>query len=114
MGAFYSPESRANQATPEMAFARLTNLQFRESVADLIGSFGKQNRPGEGLGLKAKYFQSDGMNKKAKQVMERVDASIDFDFAEASPVAGINADQFSIAWEGSLMAPVTGWYEFKL
>lgn len=114
MGAFYSAESRAKQASPAMAFARLTNRQFRESVADLIGSFGPQSRPGEGVGLKGTYFQSDGMNKKARQALERVDAKIDFDFGEAAPAPDIAADQFSIAWEGSLIAPETGWYDFRL
>ena len=56
-GAFYSAEARArNIPTPQAAFARLTNRQFRESVADLVGSFGKTTPPGEGRGWKAQYF----------------------------------------------------------
>ena len=112
---FYSPQSRAGtSSTPEKAFARLTNRQFRESVADLIGGFGKSKPPGEGIGLKAQYFQSDGMNKKSHKALERIDRVLSFDFAEAAPVEGISADQFSIAWDGSLIAPATGWYEFRL
>lgn len=115
MGAFYSAEARAkNTPPPKASFSRLTNRQFRESVADLIGSFGKATRPGEGRGLKAQYFQSDGMNKKAKKVAEREDTRMDFDWGEGSPMEGISADQFSIAWDGSLIAPETGWYEFKV
>ncbi|GAA5130121.1 PA14 domain-containing protein [Luteolibacter yonseiensis] len=114
-GAFYSPEARArNSPPPKAAFARLTNRQFRESVADLIGSFGETTAPGEGTGLKGQYFQSDGMNKKARKVMDRQDARISFDFGEGSPADGITADQFSIAWDGSLIAPETGWYEFRI
>ncbi len=114
-GKFYSAEARAKNAPPQKAaFARLTNRQFRESVADLIGSFGKFTPPGEGRGLKAKYFQSDGMNKKARMALEREDARMDFDFGEGSPGEGITPDQFSIAWDGSLIAPETGWYEFKV
>ncbi|WP_367872029.1 DUF1592 domain-containing protein [Luteolibacter sp. Populi] len=115
MGAFYSPEARAkNTAPPKLAVARLTNRQYRESIADLLGSFGKTTVPGEGKGLKAQYFQSDGMNKKAKKVTDREDQRLEFDFAEGPPVEGISADQFSIAWDGSLIAPATGWYEFRL
>ncbi len=114
-GAFYSPEARAKNLTvPKPAFARLTNRQFRESVADLIGSFGQITPPGEGSGLKAQYFQSDGMNKKARKVLERMDTHLAFDFGEYSPGEGMTADQFSIAWDGSLIAPATGWYEFKI
>jgi hypothetical protein len=113
-GAFYSAEARArNTPTPKAAFSRLTNRQFRESVIDLIGSFGKPTPPGEGRGLKAQYFDSDGMNKKARMALDREDRALAFDFAEGPPVEGMKADQFSIAWDGSLLAPTTGWYEFK-
>jgi cytochrome c553 len=113
--AFYSPEARAKSGTPpKLAVARLTNRQYRESVADLLGSFGKITTPGEGRGLKAHYFQSDGMNKKARKVLDREDQRLDFDFAEGPPAEGITPDQFSIAWDGSLIAPATGWYEFRL
>ena len=39
---------------------------------------------------------------------------MDFDFGEGSPGEGITADQFSIAWDGSLLATDTGWHEFRL
>jgi len=114
-GAFYSPAARVGRtAEVRPAFARLTNRQFRESVADLLGSFSGISPPGEGTGLKAKYFQSEGMNKKSKQLLERLDTSLAFDFGEGSPAVGISADQFSIAWDGSLIAPATGWYEFRV
>lgn len=113
--AFYSPTARADKPTAvKPAFARLTNRQFRESVADLLGSFSGINPPGQPDGLKARYYQSDGMNKKSKQVAERLDLRLDFDFGEGPPVEGIKPDQFSIAWDGSLIAPATGWYEFRL
>lgn len=114
-GAFYSkPDGVAENEVRKKAFARLTNRQFQESVADLIGSFGKTTPPGEGRGLKGKYYQSDGMNKKARLAFEREDGRIDFDFAENPPGDGITADQFSIGWEGSLLPPSTGWYEFRV
>jgi len=114
-GAFYSAEARTkNTPPPKAAFARLTNRQFRESVADLLGSFGQATQPGEGRGLKAQYFDSDGMNKKARKALEREDRELAFDFGEGPPVEGMKADQYSVAWDGSLLAPATGWYEFKL
>jgi mono/diheme cytochrome c family protein len=114
-GKFYSAQARAKtMPAPKAAFARLTNQQFRESVADLIGSFSTTSQPGEGTGLQAQYFQSDGMNKKARKALERHDTELDFDFGEGSPAEGISTDQFSIAWDGSLIAPETGWYEFKI
>lgn len=114
MDAFYSPAAQARLHQATLVPARLTNRQFRESVADLISSFNNSLPPGPTTGLVARYYQSDGMNKKAKQVVEREDQALSFDFGEGSPAEGITADQFSIAWDGSLAAPTTGWYEFRL
>ncbi len=115
MGAFYSQETRAgSEPQQKRAFARLTNRQFVESVADLIGSFSEPTPPGPGSGLAAKVYESDGMEKKAKLVMEREDSKLDFDFGDGPPGDGINPEQFSIAWDGSLLAPSTGWYEFRI
>lgn len=114
-GAFYSKDDGVPEnGVQKKAFARLTNRQFQESVADLIGSFGTTTPPGEGRGLKGQYYQSDGMNKKAKLAFEREDGRIDFEFAEKSPGDGITADQFSVGWSGSLLPPATGWYEFRV
>ena len=136
--AFYSPMARAKLNPPKRDFVRLTNRQFRESVADLIGSFGKTLPIGEGRGLAGKYYDSDGMDKKSKKRLERVDRAIDFDFDEVSPTDDpyvsqepgetqirranaqvdeakkMKSDQFSIEWHGSLLAPETGVYEFRI
>jgi hypothetical protein len=112
--AFYSAEARARNNPPKREPARLTNRQFRESVADLIGSFRAPAPPAEGEGLRGEYYESKGMNKKQKRAFERVDKAMDFDFGEESPGEGITPEQFSIAWDGSLIAPETGVYEFKI
>jgi hypothetical protein len=114
MDAFYSAEARAKRDAPPRAFSRLTQRQYRESVADLVASFGKTSDPEPGTGLRAGYFRSEGSNRKAERVVEREDAAIDFDFGDAAPCDGIPADQFGIEWNGSLLAPVTGWYEFRI
>ncbi len=113
-GAFYSPEARARRHPPRVALARLTNRQYRESVADLVGSFQPAKPVTRTGGLQAEYFQSKGMNKKEKKAFARQDSGVDFDFGDAAPGEGIEADQFSIAWQGSLFAPDTGEYEFRL
>ena len=112
--AFYSPAARARNHPPRIDLVRLTNRQYRESVADLIGSFVDQQPPGPATGLKGEYFESEGMNKKSKAKLEREDAALEFDFGEGPPVEGCSAEQFSIGWQGSLLAEDTGFYEFRL
>ena len=136
--AFYSPAARARLRPPEILPSRLTNRQFRESVADLVGSFADESseeygetprrRRGRGRrsapipeevlnakeGLRADYYQSKGMNKKDKRSTVRIDTVIDFDFGEGSPAEDIAPEQFSIAWEGSIFARETGIHEFRV
>jgi len=112
--AFYSPQARARNNPPRVELARLTNRQYRESVADLFGGFRTVRQAAAKGGLQAEYFQSNGMNKKDRKVLERIDESVDFNFGADAPVDGVTQDQFSIAWVGSLLAPDTGFYEFRL
>ncbi|NJM38290.1 MAG: cytochrome c [Akkermansiaceae bacterium] len=111
---FYAKRSESNAAGHQkISFVRLTNRQFRESVADLIGSFDCTSAPGDGSGLHAEYFQSDGMDKKAKKAFERRDLALEFDFAEAGPSNDIDPKQFAISWNGSLFASTKSWYEIR-
>lgn len=112
--AFYSQEARARNQPPRVDLARLTARQYRESVADLVGSFGRGRQAWKTGGLRAEYHQSQGMNKKHRKILERVDEAVDFDFGGNAPVDGMGHDQFSIAWAGSLLVPDSGVYEFRL
>ena len=131
---FYSPAARKKNriaTAPRVELTRLTVPQYRNALADLIGQFtptprintrrrrGRQppddapRAPPE-PGLRAQYYQSKGMSKADKLQQDRVDRSIDFDFEQQSPVEGITADQFSIIWQGTLLAGDTGYYEFRV
>ena len=41
-------------------------------------------------------------------VLKRVDAAVDFDWADGSPDASLDDDAFSVRWTGAITAPVTG------
>lgn len=123
--AFYSPEAQARLNPARITLARLTANQFRNSVTDLIGSFrgGHARALGPQRGLKAFY---DGTFRKknardeppAGDKFERVDATVRFDFGEGVPPLPegkvFSPDQFTIRWEGSLLAEESGTYEFVL
>jgi hypothetical protein len=97
----------------KVQLARLTNRQFRQSLSDLFAQFEGQPRlTNPEPGLKAKYYNAEGMNKKKKMQIERIDRRIRFDFGVGAPAKGMNPKKFSIYWEGSLMPRETGLYEF--
>jgi hypothetical protein len=113
-GAFYSPEARAKLNPPRVELARLTNEQYRQSVADLVGSFG--GRPGrfEGGGLQARYFNAEKMNREHEKLTERVDSRIQVDTAAMEGIPNLKRDSFSVNWTGSLFVPETGDYGFRV
>ncbi len=95
--------------------SRLTVRQYRNAAADLVASL----RPappaiGTERGLKAEYYKTRRFRQEDR-VLERVDPSVAFDFADRSPIgddAKIDPHEFSIRWDGSVLAPETGEYEF--
>lgn len=123
--AFYSAEAQARLHPPKVLFSRLTESQFRNSVTDLFGSFrgGHGRALGPERGLRGFY---DGTLKKKNDKdqpkegvkFDRVEGPIRFDFGEGVPTLpegkSFDPTQFSIRWEGSLIAPETGKYEIVL
>jgi hypothetical protein len=113
-GDFYSPGARAKYFPPTKTPSRLTVRQYAESAADLLMTFAEPRPPALPGPLKGVYFQSDGMNKKARKHLDKDDGYLHFDFADKEPVPGLPAEQYSIAWQGSLLSQDTGWYDFRL
>jgi len=112
--AFYSPLAQARNRPPRVALARLTARQYRNSVADVLGSFrGDPAWNGE-RGLEAEYFNSERFNKFHRAVLKRRDPVVDFDFGGESPDQRLKKDAFGIRWQGSLFAPETGEYEIAV
>jgi cytochrome c553 len=108
--AFYSVAARERNRPPRIELARLTVPQYRNAVADLIGSFRSTTRLDERRGLRAEYFKGRSFRER---VLERSDAEVRFDFGTDSPVPEkTEAHEFSIRWTGSVIAPDTGEYEF--
>jgi hypothetical protein len=102
--------------TREITLSRLTNRQFRQSVADLFAQFPGTRMPTavnrDNRGLRATYYDVKKMNKRHQKKKERIDDRVDFDFGPNAPFEGMNKDGFSILWQGSILPVETGWYEF--
>ncbi|HWE39502.1 MAG TPA: DUF1592 domain-containing protein [Isosphaeraceae bacterium] len=112
--AFYSPTARERNRPARVELARLTVRQYRNAVADLVGSFRGPARWGDERGLHAEYFKGRRFRGN-ERVIERVDPAVDFDFGEQGPEPEkFDPAQFSIRWEGSVLAQETGDHEFIL
>jgi hypothetical protein len=110
--AFYSKAAQARNKPARIELSRLTVRQYRNAVTDLVGSFRTPGRWDEKRGLRGEYFNARQFRTNAR-VIERVDPEVRFDFGTAGPdPEKFDADQFSIRWDGSVLAPETGEYEF--
>ncbi len=127
---FYSEAAQERNKPPRIELARLTVRQYRNAVADLIGSFRSAESPSPATppdkkeaaknvsrekgahGLRGEYFKSFGFRTR-NRVLERIDPAVQFDFGESGPDSkNFEPDRFSIRWEGAILAPETARYEF--
>lgn len=109
--AFYTADARARHKPPRIELSRLTVAQYLNSVADLIGSFREKTALDDRGGLAGDYYNARNFARD-KNVLDRIDPQIEFDFADKSPADSIGAAEFSIRWQGSLIVEETGEYEF--
>ncbi len=110
--AFYSKVAQVRAKPPTIELSRLTVRQYRNAVADLIGTFRPSGHLDGRRGLRGEYFKARRLQKK-ELVFDRIDPEVRFDFEESSPdPEKFDPRLFSIRWEGSVLAPETGDYEF--
>jgi len=110
--AFYSPLAQERSRPARVALSRLTVRQYRNSVCDLVGSFRDPTKLDGRQGLRGEYFKSSHFRGEDRTA-DRLDPEVHFDFGAKGPTAE-QADpyQFSMRWQGSVIAPDTGDYEF--
>ncbi len=112
---FYSEAAKQRRQAARTELSRLTVPQYRNSVTDLVQSFrSPPELEKQGVGLQARYFQKRNFKK---EVIERTDPVIDFDFGEDVPESNEDFDdeeEFSIRWQGGLFVEKTGTYKLRL
>lgn len=109
---FYSRTAQARNKPARVELSRLTVRQYRNVVADLVGSFRTPGARGEKHGLRGEYFNARNF-RGDKRVLDRTDPTVAFDFGTAGPEKDkFEPHEFSIRWQGSVLATETGAYEF--
>jgi hypothetical protein len=74
------------------------------------GSGGGGPVVGSGTGLRGTYYNNDDFTGAD---VERVDATIDFNWGESAPISGIGAESFSVRWRGKVQAQYSETYTFS-
>jgi hypothetical protein len=111
---FYSRAAQARNKPPHIELSRLTVRQYRNAVADLLGSFRPPGRWDGARGLRGEYFRSRQLRDNDR-LLDRVDPTVRFEFGQAAPAAGkFMPHLFSVRWTGAVLAPETGEYEFTI
>ncbi|NBR05210.1 MAG: DUF1592 domain-containing protein [Planctomycetes bacterium] len=112
---FYSSIARERNRPARIELSRLTVRQYRNSMMDLVGSFRPNAVPSDKTkGLRGEYFKTRNFNK-GDLAESRIDAEVDFDFKEESPIPGkMEPGEFTLRWTGAIHAPETGYYEFVI
>jgi len=117
--AFYSAAAQARHKPPRLDLSRLTVRQYRHAVMDLVAGFGPALPPvpdGGGTGLRGEYFKGKFRGApKGEPAIARIDPVIQIDLGASSPDAKVlDSDEFTVRWEGSLLPPDSGEYEFLI
>ncbi|HYH63202.1 MAG TPA: DUF1592 domain-containing protein, partial [Urbifossiella sp.] len=111
-GAFYSPTAQARVRPARIDLARLTVGQYRNAVADVVGAFRPAAKLDARQGLKGEYFNARNFQGN-KKVIDRIDPEVKFDWGKAAPGQMFDAPHtFAARWEGSVVPPEAGVYEF--
>lgn len=112
--AFYSREARERNQPGRVELVRLTNRQYLQTVADLMGTFTGSGTPGPERGLRATYRKTKNAGDR-KNAREQVDPQVDFQFGANAPDGQpATTNGFSIEWKGSVIATETGEYAFTI
>jgi PA14 domain/K319L-like, PKD domain len=114
---FATPNSAVTTATfglDGIYVLRLTTSDGAVTVSDDVTiTVNPAPVAGTGTGLRGEYFNdpNNGTHFVAA-IRNRVDATVDFDWASAAPATGVTADNYSVRWTGQVQAPVSGSYTF--
>ena len=112
--AFYSTTAQNRGKPARIELSRLTVRQYRNAVADLIETFRTPGNWDDRRGLHGEYFKSRRF-RASDRVIDRLDPEVRFEFGENGPdPEKFEPSEFSIRWEGSVLAPETGEYEFNV
>ena len=63
-------------------------------------------------GLMGEYYHGSAGNPWRELIMERIDPTVDFNWAADSPDPSINADGFAVRWTGMIEVPASATYTF--
>ena len=124
---FYSAQAQRRLSKARVQLSRLTVRQYRESVADLLGTFNEPVWIPKERGISGNYFASRNWTEN-RRLAKQTDGTIDFgngvpyfeptgEYKSIKPAKDQKKDVnlmnqgFSVFWTGGLIVPESGRYE---
>ncbi len=106
--------TEVSAAVPRIELVHLTVEQHENSVADILAGFVGKSAVIKTGGLSGEYFaEKEFWN--GKPVLSRIDQTVRIDCGSSSPVPEQpHGKEFSVIWRGSLFAPESGEYSFRV
>ncbi len=86
--AFYSAVARERNRPARVELSRLTVRQYRNAVADLVGSFRATEPWGDERGLRGRVLRRPPLRAAAAGRSSAIDPEVRFDFGTGTPGAG--------------------------
>jgi hypothetical protein len=111
--AFYGKAARIRNRPPRISLTHLTADQLRQSIADLYARQAGIVSPSKDRGIHGVYYDGSRQKNENRKI-DRVDATINFQFNHDGPGEGINAKDFFVQWRGGVKADVTGRYQIVI
>ncbi len=108
---FYSPIAQTRNRPATIDLARLTGVQYQNSVSDLVHHFRWIPPRAKDSGLVGEYFNDRTPGRKSR--IKRIDSKVRFRVNKDQPAPKeLNPNGFSARWQGRVHAPKTGIYDF--
>ena len=112
--AFYSKAAQARRDPPRVELSRLTVLQYKTSVADLLSLFSTVPAAEGKPGLRQELFNAGRRFREDKRVGDKVVPTLAYNPGEKPPAEIAALEEYAVRWTGGLVAPETGDYEILL
>lgn len=113
-----APTTNSTPYTGQFVLTNTTIVRVKAVKAGFVDSpvtgatFLNSSAIGTGTGLLGAYYSNQAKTFNNPATLTRTDATVNFNWGNGSPAAGISVDTFTVRWTGAVQPPVSDTYTF--